>query len=109
MTDSTKDPAARPVRIQFEFSQKLARELARFEEESDIPTHREFFAYTLSLWRWAAQKSREGKIIAAIEMTGDEIKYIELTMPPLDNIRIESMAAKKLAEQPGFVAPQEVG
>lgn len=109
MSEPTKNPDDKPVRIQFEFSPRLARELVRFEEESEIQTHREFFAYALSLWRWAAQKSREGKTISAIEMNGDEIKYTELTMPPLDNIRIEALAARALVAQPGITAPQEVG
>lgn len=86
----------------------MARELERFEEESELPTHREFFANALALWRWAAQKSREGKTIAAIEIIDDDVKYVELTLPALDIIRLEALAAKTLVAQPGIEAPQEV-
>lgn len=107
MNDISKNSNDKPVRIQFEFTARMARELERMEEESELPTHREFFANTLALWRWAAQKSAEGKTIAAVDISDDGMKYVELNLPALDFIRCNSLAAKTLANQ-GISAPQVI-
>lgn len=91
-------------RFQFDLSQKLAEEVEAFEVESGIATHREFFANTLSLWKWAARMSREGKIIAAIEYDrAGNFRYSELSMPALDEVRNDALAERLLVGAPPVV------
>jgi len=84
----------KPIRIQFEVSAPLAKEIELFEAEADITSHREFYANLISLWRWTVQRSREGKTIAAIDP--QTMKYSEITMPALETIKLKSMAEKQL-------------
>jgi hypothetical protein len=98
MIDKTK--LEKPVRFQFDFSARLAREIERFEEESELTSHREFFANAVALWRWAAQKSREGKTIAAIEVNDDDdIDYVELSLPALDAVKAEAPSRNLVTEK----------
>lgn len=76
------------IRLQFEVSLILAKEIEALEAEADVRSHREFFANLISLWRWSAGKIREGKTIAAINLEGDRItQYHHLSMPAFDSIQ----------------------
>lgn len=83
------------VRIQFEVSASLAKEIEAFEAEAEITSHREFYGNLIALWRWSAQRVREGKTITAMDIK--TLKYNELTMPSLENIKFKAMAEKELS------------
>lgn len=96
----SKSMDSKSVRIQFEISAKLAQELEQFEKDGDMNTHREFFVNAITLWRWAFQKSREGKTIAALEDSEDQLRYTELSLPGLDSVRRDALALRALSMGP---------
>lgn len=83
------------VRIQFEISATLAREMESFEAEAEIGSHREFYSNLISLWRWAANRSREGKLIAAID--AETMKFNEITLPSLETIKYKALVDRQLS------------
>ncbi len=91
------------VRIQFEISSTLAKEMEDFELEADITSHREFYANLISLWRWAASRSKEGKLIAAIHPVRKT--YNEITLPALETVKLKAMAEQEL-ELAALARPQ---
>ena len=82
------------IRIQFEVSPSLAKEIESYENEGEIGSHREFYANLIALWRWAANHSRNGENIAAIDSDGKTIS--ELTMPSLEMVKYKAIAEKHL-------------
>jgi hypothetical protein len=90
MSSSTK-----MIRLQFEVSPSLAKEIEAFENEAEIGSHREFYANLISLWRWSAQRVREGKTLAAIDPVNST--FNELTLPSLDTIKHKALAERALA------------
>lgn len=82
------------VRMQFEISEALAKEIESFEAEAEITSHREFFGNLIAFWRWAAKRSQEGKSICALDM--QTLKYNELTLPSLDLIKMKALAEREL-------------
>ncbi len=87
--------SSKMVRIQFEISSTLAKEIEAFEAESEIGSHREFYANLISLWRWSANRVREGKMIAAIDP--QRMKFNEITLPSLETIKYKAMAERELS------------
>src|SRR5260221_1742291 len=82
------------LRIQFEIPLAMAKEIERLESDADIASHREFFSNMLALWRWAARRAGEGKIIASIHP--QKLIYNEITLPALDSIRLKALANSEL-------------
>lgn len=83
------------IRLQFEVSPSLAKEIEAFEDEAEIGSHREFYANLISLWRWSAQRVREGKSLAAIDP--ETSVFNELTLPALDTIKQKALAERELS------------
>jgi hypothetical protein len=76
------------VRLECVITAALAEEIERMKRDAEIETDREFIAYAVALWRWAAQRAGEGKAIVALDEQTK--RYNELSLPPLVKVRFKA-------------------
>ncbi len=69
-------------KVQFELSTEKVQEIAQLLQETDLRTKKELFNNALTLFKWAVNQRKAGKIIAAVDEKQE--KYKEITMPALD-------------------------
>lgn len=90
------------TRYQFEVSKALAAEVEWLEDEADFGSHQEFFRNLVTLWRWAAHHTRQGKVICALsedsasELDAQRLSYNQLTLGGLEFIRMKIKAERPL-------------
>ena len=83
--------------IKFEITDQMAADLNGFLIDGQIKDQRELFANMVALWRWADQRSREGKAIVALNQRTN--RYNEITLPSLDWLKALALADRELGEE----------
>lgn len=81
------------VRIQFEFPEDKLEELEQLMLETDLRTRKDLFNNALTLFQWAVEERRRGRIIASIDE--DDLRYKELVLPALSAVRQTPKNARK--------------
>jgi hypothetical protein len=67
--------------------------------ETEIRTYAELFNNALTLFEWAVNQVKEGRIIAALDES--TMKYKELAMPPLEIVAKKALVgASSTADRP---------
>ncbi len=84
------------MRIQLELPEARVQELKKLMEEAGFETYKDLFNNTLTLFEWAVNEVKNGKVLASMDEQNE--KYRVLVMPFLERI---ANAARK-AEQPAY-------
>lgn len=72
------------VRLQLELSEARVAELKALIEECRLGTQKELFNSALTLFEWAVNERRKGRMIASVDEAS--MKYKELAMPALEAV-----------------------
>jgi hypothetical protein len=84
------------MRIQLELPEARVQELKRLMEEAGFETYKDLFNNSLTLFEWAVNEVKNGKILGSMDEQNE--KFRVLVMPFLERI---ANAARK-AEQPAY-------
>jgi hypothetical protein len=69
------------MRVQLELSDQQVKHLESLMKETRISTKKDLFNYALTLFEWAVNEKKDGKLIVAFDP--HEERYKEMVMPPL--------------------------
>jgi len=73
------------MRIQYELSDKENAEIELLMKDTGIKTKRDFINNAITLFEWAINERKNGRIIGSIDEKNN--KYKEIIMPSMTNIR----------------------
>ena len=69
------------MNLKFEISEAEVEKLDELMKESGIDSYRDLFNTSLTLFQWAIQQTKEGKVVASVDETAQ--KYTEVQMDAL--------------------------
>jgi hypothetical protein len=72
------------MNLQFEISEQEIEKLDEMLKETNLDSYKDLLNNSLSLFYWAVQQIKNGKIIAAVDE--NDQKYIEVQMQSLQHI-----------------------
>ena len=81
------------MRIQLELPETQVAELKQLMEEAGIDTYKDLFNNSLTMFEWALNEVKNGKILASVDEKSE--KYRVLVMPLLERV---AKAARRSAE-----------
>ena len=81
------------MRIQLELPETQVAELKRLMEENGIDTYKDLFNNSLTMFEWALEEVKNGKVLASVDEKNE--KYRVLVMPLLERV---AKAARRSAE-----------
>jgi len=80
------------TRIQLDMPEEQVKELDELMKETNIATRKELFNNALTLFQWAVNAKRSGRIVASLDEQTGTAK--EILMPVLENARAKSFSTK---------------
>jgi metal-responsive CopG/Arc/MetJ family transcriptional regulator len=69
-------------RVQLDMPEERVKELDELMREIGAATRKEFFNHAISLFKWAIEERKEGRIIASVDSAYKEYRVV--VMPGLD-------------------------
>jgi hypothetical protein len=90
-------PMASIQRIQIELPEDRVRELETLMEQTGTNTKKDLLNNALTLFEWAVNERRAGRIIASVDE--HEKRYKEVVMPTLERAMHKSPAPAEAAKQ----------
>jgi len=89
------------MRIQLDMSEEQVKRLEFLMRETQLSTKKDLFNYALTLFEWAVDERKSGRLVAAVD--SKENRYREIVIPPL-----EAAARKDIEATTSVLMPHSV-